>query len=211
MLFFLSHWFQVPSKHVSVLSLMIMINVVGGRDVTKNIPKIFLRKKRNLNPTLNFISEEKLCSVGGRKWNAFCPAEALIDRDLQGLRGLAISVDFRPDEERLLEKKKSRIWVVSADYPWPSEISGWIWNTLSLWLNRVTQENNCSNEGRRHLLTNVLDTEDQLKLLALQGEENWQSFAEAGQKRSLLNDAMEEKEACSELCICHVPLSGGME
>jgi len=45
----------------------------------------------------------------------------------------------------------------------------------------------------------------------LQGEENWQSFAEAGQKRSLLNDAMEEKEACSELCICHVPLSGGME
>lgn len=46
MLFFLSHWFQVPSKHISVLSLIIMINVVGGRDVTKNIPKIFLRGKK---------------------------------------------------------------------------------------------------------------------------------------------------------------------
>lgn len=134
MLFFLSHWFQVPSKHVSVLSLMIMINVVRGRDVTKNILKIFLRKKKNLNPTLIFISEEKLCSVGGRKWNACCPAVALIDRDLQGLGGLAISVDFRSDKERLLEKKKTRMWVVSADYLWPSEIAGWIWNILSLWL-----------------------------------------------------------------------------
>lgn len=85
------------------------------------------RKKKNLNPTLNFISVEKLCSVGGRKWNACCPAEALIDRDLQGLGGLALSVDFRTDKERLLEKN-TRIWILSADYPWPSEIFGWIWN-----------------------------------------------------------------------------------
>lgn len=135
MLFFLSHWFQVPSKHISVLSLIIMINVVGGRDVTKNIPKIFLRGGGggNINPMLNFIAE-KLCSVGGRKWNACCCAKALIYRDPQGPGGLAISMYFRPDKEGLIDKKKTRIWVVIADYPWPSGISVWIWSILSLWL-----------------------------------------------------------------------------
>lgn len=104
----------------------------GKRCHEKTYERFFWGKKKNLNPTLNFISEEKLCSVGGRKWNTCCPAEALIDRDLQELGGLAISVDFRPDKERLFEKKETRIWIVSFDYPWPSEISGWISNIWSL-------------------------------------------------------------------------------
>lgn len=75
----------------------------------------------------------------------------------------------------------------------------------------VTQKNSHTNGGRRHLLllTNVLVTESQLKILALQREGNWQSFAKAGEGRSHLKDAMEEKEVCRILCSYHVPLRGG--
>lgn len=100
---------------------------------TKDFSEGEKKKKKNLNPMLNFIAE-KLCSVGGRKWNACCCAEALIYRDPQEPGGLAISMYFRPDKEGLIDKKKTSIWVVIADYPWPSGISVWIWSILSLWL-----------------------------------------------------------------------------
>lgn len=91
-------------------------------------------KKRTSTPRWTLFQRRNYAQWESKKWNACCPAEALIDRDLQGLRDLAISVDFSPDKERLLEKKKTRIWIVSADYPWSSEISVWMWNILSLWL-----------------------------------------------------------------------------
>lgn len=73
MLFFLSHWFQVPSKHVSVLSLMIMINVVGGRDVTKNIPKIFLREKKEPQPHAELYFREEIMLSGRQKMKCLLP------------------------------------------------------------------------------------------------------------------------------------------
>lgn len=39
----------------------------GKRCHEKHTKDFSEEKKKNLNPTLNFISEEKLCSVGGRK------------------------------------------------------------------------------------------------------------------------------------------------
>lgn len=172
MLFFLSHWFSSAIK--TCLSALSNDNDKcsrGKRCHEKHTKDFSEEKKKNLNPTLNFISEEKLCSVGGRRWNACCPAEALIDRDLQGLGGLAISVDFRPDKERLLEEKEnqhmsSECWLSMARW------NTWLDLKYLVSVTNVTQENSHTSAGWRHVLTNVLDTEGQLKILALQGEGN---------------------------------------
>lgn len=42
--------------------------------------------------------------------------------------------------------------------------------------------------------TNVRDTEGQLKILALQGEGNWQSFTEAEKGRSYFKECHRRKE-----------------
>lgn len=135
-----------------------------GKRCHEKHTKDFSEEKKNLNPTLNFISEEKLCSVGGRKWNACCPAEALIDRDLQGLGDLAISMDFRPNKERLLKEKENQ------------NMNSECWLSMALWsiwldliylvsMTSITWENSHTNDGQRHLFTNILGTENRLKYL----------------------------------------------
>lgn len=175
-----------------------------GKRCHEKHTKDFSEEKKNLNPTLNFISEEKLCSVGGRKWNACCPAEALIDRDLQELGDLAISTDFRPNKERLLEEKEnqntnSECWLSMAQW------SIWLDLIYLVPMTSITPENSHTNDGQRHLFTNVLGTESRLKILALLGEGNWQSLVEA-EGRSCLKDATEQKQACRGRCCCRVPL-----
>ena len=94
---------------------------------------------------------------------------------------------------------------------WLSMAQWNIWLDLKYFVSvtDVTQENSHTNEGWRHLLTNVCDIESQLKILALQRGGNWQSFAEAEEGRSHLRDAMEGKEDCRDLCSCHVCLRSG--
>lgn len=86
--FFLSHWFQVPSKHVSVFFSNDNDKCSQKKKCHEKHTKYFSDKKKNnnLNPILNFISDEKLCSVGGRKQITRCPTEALIET----CRGLEI-------------------------------------------------------------------------------------------------------------------------
>lgn len=206
MLFFLSHWFQVPSKHISVLSLIIMINVVGGRDVTKNIPKIFLREKKKKEPQPHaelYCREIMLSGRQKMKCLLLCWGS-----DIQGSAGAWRFGYFhvfqarqrRACWEKENQNRSSDCWLSMAQWNICLDLKYLVSVTS------VTQENSHTNGGQRHLL---LLTESQLKILALQGEGNWQSFAKAGEGRSHLKDAMEEKEVCRVLCSCHVPLRGG--
>lgn len=52
---------------------MIMINVVGGRDVTKNIPKIFLREKKEFQPHAELYFREEIMLSGRQKMKCLLP------------------------------------------------------------------------------------------------------------------------------------------
>lgn len=147
--------------------------------------KDFSEEKKEPQPHAELHFRGKIMLNGRQKMKCLLPCWGSDRQGPVGAWGFGCFSGFQTRQGKAFWEKgnqnmNSECWLSMAEWN--------IWLDLKYLVSvtNVTQENSHTNEGWRRLLTNVRDTEGQLKILALQGDGNWQSFAEAQEWRSHL-------------------------